>query len=239
MVFDNASDLDGDELAYTLRIYSNAGAETLVEEQTEIIGDESGTTSAKWAATAAGTYWWTVEAADTAGLSAIGGPEEFVVVIGDAINEAPSAPTPLWPVEDFTVDTTSDFDLLVENAVDPESDILTYTFQIFSNEALSEKVWEASGVTEGTDGKTTVPVADFDAASVSTFFWVAYANDGVNDGALSAAATFSVSVVNVVSPDRTEDCECSTPTSPATPGWLWFGVVAIVGLTLGRAVTRR
>lgn len=227
-VFGDAVDPDGDDLVYALRVFGDAAMEDELFAMADIVPDGTGTSAVTWPVASAGVYFWSVEAVDPEGLSAVGGPEEFTVVVGT--DEAPSAPVPISPTGGATV-TPESFDLVVENAVDPEGAALVYTFQIYADQELGTLLWQATDVAEGTDGTTSVPVVEFDTSGAAAFYWVAFAKDANNRSARSETSMFTVSAV-VVTGETNEDCSCATPAAPVGAGWVVV-LTAALGTVIG------
>jgi hypothetical protein len=84
--------------------------------------------------------------------------------------------------------------LTVNNAASQDGSPLTYTFELFADTALTQRVSGAGGITEG-PGRTswTVPVA---LAEDGTFFWRARADDGFSVSSWTPAAWFTVDETN-------------------------------------------
>ncbi len=231
LTFSDGIDPDGDPLTYTLTVFDDDALSNVVFSESDITTDGTGTTTVAWTVTGPGTYFWTVEASDPDGLSATAGPEQFSVTVGT--DEAPTAPVPLSPINDQTVDPAG-FELVVENATDPEGAALTYTFQIYADADLSSPVWQKSDIPGGDDGTTSVSVDDLEAEGLFTLYWVAFANDGRNRGARSETATCTFPAA-AVTPNTSDDCACSTPAAPSRVPW----GAALIGLGLTVLSLRR
>jgi PKD repeat protein len=102
LVFEAATDPQGDTLTYTVEIYSDASLTTLVATFDDVAEGVGTTTVTTDALDENAEYAWRVQAED----SFVGGswtdPEGFFV---NAINEPPDTPTLLFPVNDEPVDT--------------------------------------------------------------------------------------------------------------------------------------
>ena len=102
LVFEAATDPQGDTLTYTVELYSDASLTTLVATFDDVAEGVGTTTVTTDALDENAEYAWRVQAED----SFVGGswtdPEGFFV---NAINEPPDTPTLLFPVNDEPVDT--------------------------------------------------------------------------------------------------------------------------------------
>ena len=105
--------------------------------------------------------------------------------------------------------------LMVENANSNGVRPLSYSFEVASDSAFQAKVFARSGVTPGTNGKTTVTL---DALTVGkSYYWRARAEDGANTGPF-VTASFEVlpqpdlGVPTLVSPINNERVASATPT---------------------------
>jgi hypothetical protein len=107
---------------------------------------------------------------------------------GGSGNEAPGAPLLVGP-PDGAMGQPSQPTLMVSNAIDPESDPLTYTFRVYTDALLTQEVVAASGVAEGA-GTTTWVVSPGLAAG--TYHWRAHAADAELSGPYMAPASFTV-----------------------------------------------
>ncbi len=88
----------------------------------------------------------------------------------------PSVPVILSPAAGDEITSLTPV-LTIENSTDPDSDVLTYDFEIFTDETLSQKVATYSGVTEGA-GNTSATVSPALSENTSYVFRVR-ASDGV------------------------------------------------------------
>jgi MYXO-CTERM domain-containing protein len=229
LVFGAAEDLDGDALTYEVTVYGDAGLSQEVWKDAEVSG-EGQEVSTSWPEPVAGGYFWVVRAVDSTGLA--GEPSEtgsFTVVT--AVNEAPSAPVAVSPVEGAGV-RLEDLTLLVDNAVDPEGDALTYSFTVYLDEALTQSAWSVEGVAEGEDGQTSVVVPEITGAT-GVLYWTARAHDGRQEGPSSQVARFTV-LVDIVGSAQGSDCGCATPAAPARAPLWPLGLLPVVGVLLWR-----
>jgi FG-GAP repeat len=108
----------------------------------------------------------------------------------------PGAPSLNFPVEATEVASLQPT-LSVNNATDPApDDILTYTFEVYSDAALVTMVTNVTDVAEG----TTASDWQIDVALTenATYYWRARANDSYTDGPNSDIFSFMVNIANDV-----------------------------------------
>ena len=103
-------------------------------------------------------------------------------------------PSPHAPVGGARVNTSHPL-LVVNNAAAPAGVALRYEFELFGDEALTQALPGARGVTE-TESRTAWPVAA-GLAEDTSYWWRARASDGFSTSAWSAVATFTVDAVNL------------------------------------------
>jgi hypothetical protein len=135
-------------------------------------------------------YYWRARAKDRFATSDWMAPAEVFV---DSHNDAPEAPT-LWAPDDSSDVDTLRPSLVVGNARDPESDPLSYAFELYRDAALTDLALANDGVFE--TAATTVFTADEDLDEDATYFWRARANDGERDGEWMPTASFRVNTAN-------------------------------------------
>lgn len=113
--------------------------------------------------------------------------------ISFTMNQVADPVTPLEPVNDTIVATTQP-DLTVTNVLDPNGDILTYNFEVYSDSALTSLVTSITGVSEGSG--TTAWTVDTPLPEDSRVFWRSRPFDGYESSSFSATASFLVNAVN-------------------------------------------
>jgi hypothetical protein len=181
----NSTDIDGDLLTYEFEVYDDAAMANPVTSEGGRSEGAGGTTS--WTVpislTENHTYYWRARASDGALFSSWTNPSAFTVNTG---NDAPGAPGLLSPAMDGTV-TTLQPELVVNNAVDPDSETLTYEFELYSGATLA---WSANNVTQGA-GTTSVTVGT-NLSNDTVYTWRARAFDGERTGIWMEAASFTV-----------------------------------------------
>jgi large repetitive protein len=180
----DATDLDRDTLTYEFEVYSDAGLTNRVSSAAGIAETPSTTSwTVPVALTENQTYYWRSRAFD--GKLNSGWAEAWFMV--NTANDAPGAPTIITPLDGGSVETATPT-LKVQNALDPDSDHLTYKFALYNGTTL---VWSTTGVPEGAGGNTSVTIPT--ALSNNTVYqWQCMANDGDRDGPWTAKATFTV-----------------------------------------------
>jgi len=179
LVVDAAVDSDGDALTYVFELDTSAtfgGSARQLSSALSAVDGKVGWTPATLQEN--GRYFWRVRALDAVSTSdwAMG---TFVV---NARNDAPSAPVTLNPSE--AVVATRKPTLTVQNAVDPEGDGVTYTFEV-RKQGSSDVVASASNVAAGANGLTSVTLTT-ELDEGGEYVWVARATDA--QGAASAAS---------------------------------------------------
>jgi large repetitive protein len=181
----NSTDADRDTLTYEFEIYGDAALANLISSETTIQETQAIT---GWAVTTPltenSTYYWRARAFDGQLYSPWMQAASFMV---NTSTEAPTAPELYQPVEGISLDTLSPT-LSVIDAVDPDSDSLTYDFEIYTGTTL---VTTLSGISEDPSGITSV-VPNSALLDNTTYTWRARAFDGERYGAWMDSATFSI-----------------------------------------------
>jgi hypothetical protein len=188
LVVANASDPEGDPLTYRFEIDVRPDLGSLERQVSAELPSEVGETA--WTPPLElrenALYYWRAHASDgnTATPSAVA---SFFV---NAANEPPGAPVALDPVDGRTVGTATPT-LRLRNAVDPESDALTYDVEVRSADGVV--VASAAGVRSGQE--ETVWTVTTALGEDQAFTWSARASDGQLYGPWSAPAAFRVNAV--------------------------------------------
>jgi hypothetical protein len=182
----NATDLDRDPLTYEFEVYSDAAFTGLVAS-TAGIAETTATTSWTVATmlTENMTYYWRARAFDGSLYS--DWAEAWFVV--NKANDAPSAPALYSPADGSSVATLTPT-LAVLNASDPDSDVLTYDFEVYSGTTV---VWSRIAVPQDASGTTSVSALAA-MADNTIYQWRARAFDGDRYGPWMAMSTFTVHV---------------------------------------------
>lgn len=181
----NATDPDRDPLTYEFAVYTDAALTNLTVRTDNIAPSPEATAWAiPWALTENQTYYWQARATD--GLLASDWMPTATFMINTA-NDAPGAPQLSAPAEGMTVETLPPV-LTVVNALDPDSDQLTYDFEFFSSGIM---IAAFSKVAEGTSGTTSVTL-DLPLTEGNTYSWRVRAFDGDLYGPWMTMANFSI-----------------------------------------------
>jgi len=181
----NASDMDGDVLTYEFELYDDPA---MVNPVSVIAGVMETPQITSWTVpvnlTENKRYYWRARAFDGELRSSWMIPASFMV---NTANDAPTAPALYLPAEGSSLSTLTP-SLSVYNAVDPDSDILTYDFEIYSNGVLIQSI---TGISQNASGITSVTLSP--AFSDNTAYnWRVRAYDGDRYGAWMNMAAFSI-----------------------------------------------
>jgi carboxypeptidase T len=107
-------------------------------------------------------------------------------------NLAPGTPVALSPIGGES--TGTDPVLTVSNVTDPEGATVTYGFRVYNDELGTDLVDSINGVTEGA-GQTTWQVPSL---AIGTYYWRAFASDGVERSDLSGMESFNTNGITAV-----------------------------------------
>ncbi len=181
----NSEDIDGDDLTYEFEVYSDSAMTNLVANVTGIAATSqitSWTVSVNLAEN--NIYYWRTRAFDGELYSNWMPLASFMI---NSANDAPDSPQLHSPAEGNSLDTLNPT-LSVNNATDPDSDGLTYDFEVYSGGTLIQSI---TGVPQGISGITS---ATLNAAlsDNTTYIWRARAYDGDRYGAWMDMAIFSI-----------------------------------------------
>jgi len=183
----NAVDLDGDALTYEFEVYADAGLVSRVAYTAGVV-ETAGITS--WIVanplTEDQPYWWRARAFDGQANGLWMQTGSFTV---NTANDAPGAPTLSSPLEGATIATFTPT-LTIANATDPDSDALTYDFEVSSGTTME---WSRMGVPQDPSGTTSVSVST-SLSDNTTYQWRARAYDGDRYGPWTVMAAFTVHV---------------------------------------------
>ncbi len=177
----SATDPDRDQLTYDFEVYADAGLTI------QVTGDRGQGTV--WTVPATLTenqvYYWRCRAFDGALYS--DWAEAWFVV--NTANDAPGAPALYSPLDGATLATFLPT-LSVTNAVDPDSDALTYEFEVYAGSTLAVS---RSGVGSQESGVTSWTVTST-LNDNTVYQWRARAYDGDRYGPWMNMAAFTVHV---------------------------------------------
>jgi large repetitive protein len=186
----NATDIDGDILTYGFELYDQSM--NLVSSAANISESQDITSwTVPVTLTENQTYSWKARAFDGELYSGWMPLASFMV---NTANDAPTAPVLQAPDEGSSLDTLNPT-LSVQNSTDPDSDTLTYDFEIYSNGSLIQSI---AGVPQNISGITSVTLTAALTDNI-TYQWRAKAFDGDRYSAWMDMATFSIhlSVMNI------------------------------------------
>jgi subtilase family serine protease len=183
----NAADLDHDALSYEFELYADAALSNLVA-RTEGIAETPQTT--QWqvplSLTENQTYYWRSRAFDGNRHGEWMPAASFTI---NTANDAPGAPRLSSPADGAGVETSSPV-LAVLKAADPDSDTLTYNFELYQGGTLASTspaiTDDATGVISWTPA---TPLADN-----TVYQWRVRAHDGDSYGAWMDMTSFTVHI---------------------------------------------
>jgi hypothetical protein len=182
----NSTDIDRDVLTYEFRVYDDA-------EMTSPVSSASGVQETpditSWTVsvtlTENETYYWMARASDGELYSGWMPLASFMV---NTANDAPGAPTLHSPADGSSIDTLYPT-LSVENAEDPDSDTLTYDFEVYADGILIDD--SLTKISEDISGITSATLVQA-LSDNTTYTWRARAYDGDRYGEWMDTATFSI-----------------------------------------------
>lgn len=153
-------------------------------------------------------YYWRVRSQDTDGSSLWAYWDFFV----NTENDPPQAFAVSSPEDGTQVQGLAP-DLSVTNSEDPDQESLTYTFEIYEDDAMTILAVQSPGISQGADG-VTAWTPDPDLADNTWYYWRAVATDPDGDTGTTALSSFYTNTANqapeastVLWPDDTEEVE--------------------------------
>ena len=194
-VVGNASDQDQDPIMYWFLIYEDATLRNALLNS-GLIEEGAGTTTTWQPDTELldhQEYYWRAKAVDAEGCeSDFSYTWSFLTTIG---NLTPTAPVIVAPADGSTT-TAGRPTIVVENAVDPDRDFLTYVFEIDTETTFDSENYQQSGsVSEGLPHEGTSWVVPDTLADNAMYYVRVQANDGEASGPF-AESTFRVNYIN-------------------------------------------
>ncbi len=174
LVANNATDPQGTALLYTFELYSDLGLTILVDSEHDIAQGPGTTTT--WEVPVSllenTRYYWRVHAEDQFVAGPWSAACSFFV---NTVNEAPGVPRINSPAFGGQVGSFRP-NLVIDNATDPDLDVLTYTFEVYRDPALSTLVTSQAARPSGA-GATTTWAVNADLMEDRTYYWRARATD--------------------------------------------------------------
>lgn len=189
LTWTNGVDPEGDRLEYTGAIATDADFTEdvqpfIVEEALE--GDET-TAYIPLALMPDTTYYWRVAATDSRYVSDFAFAQ--FTTTPRFVNSAPNAPVPVAPLAGTVFDADSTVEFIVDDAIDPDGNPLTYEFQIALDVGMGRLVTTEVVDDTDQDGVTSVEIPDLPSLS---YFWRVRATDGAADGPWSTVNAFVI-----------------------------------------------
>jgi len=108
--------------------------------------------------------------------------------------DGPTAPVLISPIDGAEITELSP-DLLLENATDPQNEVLLYDFELFEDELMTVLVTQVFGVQEDPSGETFWKV-DVQLTEDQEYWWHARANDPWTPGDWSVLENFTLNEFN-------------------------------------------
>ena len=171
--FTNAVDPQGWSVTYEIELYLDAGLTRAIER---VSGYPQGVGSTQWTPSAVLVeneyYFWRARAVNARVAGSWSPVCSFMVNIA---NESPSAPRLDAPDLGSRV-ASSTPSLVVDDAVDPEHDVLTYTWEVYADAGLTRLVNSAAGTADNAGGTASWAV-DAALGEDHWYWWRAQATD--------------------------------------------------------------
>jgi hypothetical protein len=187
LVIVNSTDEDGDAIRYEFEVYSDPGFVNFVASE---YGLDQGIDTTAWIVPQPladnNRYFWRVRATDGYSFSQWAHGSFFV----NTVNDPPGAFFISAPADGMEVDSTRPL-LEATNSVDIDDDVITYTFEVYADSALTDLVTSAADIPAGPDGTTAWSV-DTDLTGIAPFYWRVVATDAHGDQAATPASSFYV-----------------------------------------------
>lgn len=179
-------------LSYDFEIYADAALTQLVTANTGVTQQEGDTTHTQVEIDLSENtrYYWRARAFGGAMYSQWSNGEFFV----DAVPEAPGAFSISSPSNGAEVDDFNPL-LSISNSVDPDQEVLTYVFEVFSDEALTQLVTASDAVVEQ-DGGSTQWLVDVLLEENGQYYWHVIANDSDGFTTTTTSAALFVNTAN-------------------------------------------
>ena len=193
LVIENSSDEDGDALSYEFEVFADSALTVRAAGADDVV---QGAATTSWSVSETlkdnSRYHWRARATDGYSFSLWAYGTFFVNTINDA-------PGPFYissPGDDTEVDTRSPI-LEVTNAMDTDEDEITYTFEVYDDNTLSNPVVSASDIPEGLNGTTSWMVHS-SLSDNAWYFWRAVGTDAHGAQTETALGSFLVNTADWV-----------------------------------------
>jgi len=170
----NSTDVDEDKLSYRFEVYSDQAMTSLITAVDNILPGANGITAWTVDATLTENTWvtWRAVVTDEHGLSTVSNSATIFI---NTVNDAPSVPVLISPLDRSEI-TTQFVDMVVENAVEPEAETVTYLFELDTVNTFDSVNKRASAeLTEGLN--QTAWFADV-LLDNTWYYWRVKASDG-------------------------------------------------------------
>ena len=124
----NSTDVDEDNLSYRFEVYTDQSMTGLITSVDNILPGVNGITSWTVDTLLTENTWvtWRAVVTDEHGLSTVSNSATIFI---NTVNDAPSVPLLISPLDRSEI-TTQLVDLIVENAIEPEAETVTYFFEL-------------------------------------------------------------------------------------------------------------
>ena len=189
----NAQDIDHDPLIYEFEVFSDQEMTELITSKTDLLQGKTGTTSWQINMDLEDniSYWWRVQARDDENDP--GGWSNLFGFKVNTSNNAPAAPSINSPQDGEDVDSLLPV-LEIEKSTDPDSDVLSYVFEIDKVSTFDSPALEQSSQVAEAEGETT-SWSPSELIDETRYYWRVRAYD---EKAYSAWSTgsFFVNLVN-------------------------------------------
>ncbi len=120
---------------------------------------------------------------------------DYINFFVNMANDPPATPTLANPSNGAGV-TVLTPTLSIHDATDPDRDVLTYDFEVYSDAALTTIVTATSGVSSQESGEITSWTVPESLTENQTYYWRARANDGMLASDWMPSASFMVNTAN-------------------------------------------
>jgi len=185
----NSTDIDGDALSYQFEVYADGN---LIAASSNILSGSNGITS--WTVDTPllenNSYIWRAIVSDEHGLSTISSSEPMIFI--NTVNDAPTTPTLSTPVDGSEISNLYS-DLVVNNAIDPEGEPVSYLFELDTVNTFDSVNKQSSGIVNET--QTTTGWSVNGLLDNSWYYWRTKASDGLGES-LWINASFFVNQFN-------------------------------------------